>query len=243
MSVSTDNKAIIFYKDWERYFKLFTNEDKGKLLTAIYDYATSGHLTHFSEKGLTVALEVFVSSIDRDNEKWVKKCEARAAAGRASAEKRRREKEKEQQATNLTSVDFVEQSLTNASDKDKDKVKDKDKEREKDINKKGASLNEAPTPDKKSLKSYGEFKHVFLTDEQFKKLVADFGEKKIAEYIRRVDEYIQQSGKSYRDFALTIRKWIYDDCKLSKSGGAEKGENKSLDISKIETLIASKYKS
>lgn len=60
---------------------------------------------------------------------------------------------------------------------------------------------------------YGEYKHVKLTDEQYLKLIADFGEQKIAEYIKRCDEYCQQYGKSYKDYNLTIRKWIAKDMK------------------------------
>ncbi len=58
---------------------------------------------------------------------------------------------------------------------------------------------------------YGEYKHIRLTDEQHEKLIADFGEDKIAEMIRRCDEYCQVSGKTYRDYNLTIRNWLRKD--------------------------------
>lgn len=59
--------------------------------------------------------------------------------------------------------------------------------------------------------SYGEYKHVKLTDKQYKKLLEDFGEKKINDYITRCDEYCQQYGKNYKDYNLTIRNWIKKD--------------------------------
>ena len=64
--------------------------------------------------------------------------------------------------------------------------------------------NISPLP---PLHSYGEYKHVKLTDEQYKKLVEDFGQDLTDGGIRAVDEYCEMNGKSYKNYALTIRKW------------------------------------
>lgn len=77
----------------------------------------------------------------------------------------------------------------------------------------------SPTPAPQSKKSspkaerhkYGEYKHVLLTDEQLKKLNEDFDNNTVALYIRKVDEYCQQTGKTYKDYNLTIRNWIGKD--------------------------------
>lgn len=58
---------------------------------------------------------------------------------------------------------------------------------------------------------YGAHHHVKLSNEQYKKLVDDFGEKKTAEYIRKVDEYVQLKGKPYKDYNLAIRKFLRED--------------------------------
>lgn len=60
---------------------------------------------------------------------------------------------------------------------------------------------------------YGEYNHVLLTDEQYSKLINDYSETTVKEYIRKVDEYCQQYGKSYNDYNLTIRKWLRKDGK------------------------------
>ena len=60
-------------------------------------------------------------------------------------------------------------------------------------------------------KKYGEYNHVLLTDEQYQKLVTDYSAEKITEYIKKIDEYCQQYGKYYKDYNLTIRKWILSD--------------------------------
>lgn len=63
---------------------------------------------------------------------------------------------------------------------------------------------------------YGEYKHVLLTDEQYQKLISDFGVDKTKAYITKVDEYCQQHGKSYKDYNLTIRNFM-------KRGGETNG--------------------
>lgn len=72
-----------------------------------------------------------------------------------------------------------------------------------------------------AIHKYGEYKHVRLTDEQYSRLTADFGETKIADYIRRVDEYCQQHGKSYKDYNLTIRNWIRNEREPSREKGLQ----------------------
>lgn len=64
--------------------------------------------------------------------------------------------------------------------------------------------NISPLP---PLQHYGEYKHVKLTDEQYKKLVEDFGQDLTDGGIKAVDEYCEMNGKSYKNYALTIRKW------------------------------------
>ena len=62
--------------------------------------------------------------------------------------------------------------------------------------------NEAAKPQKHK---HGEFKHVLLTDSEYQKLIEDFGESVTATYIRKVDEYCEQSGKRYKNYNLAIR--------------------------------------
>ena len=67
-----------------------------------------------------------------------------------------------------------------------------------------------------------------LTDEEHKKLLDDLGENVVKEYIRRLDEYIEQSGKSYKNHALTIRKWY--------NGDHEKNSGYSVDENQYENI-------
>lgn len=78
----------------------------------------------------------------------------------------------------------------------------------------------APKP-KPERHKYGEYKHVLLTDQQYSKLINDFGEQVVKSYIRKVDEYCQQYGKSYNDYNLTIRKWLGKDGKHAGNSRAD----------------------
>lgn len=71
---------------------------------------------------------------------------------------------------------------------------------------------------------HGEYGHVLLTDKQYAKLIDDYGEQPTLLAIKKVDEYCQQYGKSYKDYNLTIRKWGYDGIKTNKSSGNDLDE-------------------
>ena len=85
-------------------------------------------------------------------------------------------------------------TVTHGNAIDIDIDKDIDKEKEKNIN-------------ISSKHKYGEFHHVLLTEDQYKKLVEDYGEKAVLEGIRNVDEYCEEKGKTYKNYNLTLRKW------------------------------------
>lgn len=114
----------------------------------------------------------------------------------------------EQQTTNKQPTNEQQTVNNNERKIKKDKKDKKDKE-----------------GDKPTFHKYGEFKHVLLSDEQYSSLIRNFGESKTKEYIKRADEYCEQYGKSYKNYSLTIRKWINKD-------GERNGNNKNHEESK-----------
>lgn len=75
------------------------------------------------------------------------------------------------------------------------------------------SIEPVGTKQKPTRHKYGEYNHVLLTDEQYSKLIGDYSEAVVKEYIKKVDEYCQQYGRSYNDYNLTIRNWLRKDGK------------------------------
>lgn len=75
-----------------------------------------------------------------------------------------------------------------------------DKELEKDIEKK-------ITPVKKK---YGEFQKVTLTNEEYSKLINEYGEETTHKAIEYLDSYITEKGYKSKSNYLAIRRWVID---------------------------------
>lgn len=60
-------------------------------------------------------------------------------------------------------------------------------------------------------KSYGEFKNVLLTDDEYNLLIEQFGNPK--QLIKRLDEYKEQSGKQYNSDFMAIKRWVVEAVK------------------------------
>jgi predicted phage replisome organizer len=52
---------------------------------------------------------------------------------------------------------------------------------------------------------HGEFNHVLLTDDEYSRLCTDYGPATADLYIKKVDEYCEQSSKRYKNYNLAIR--------------------------------------
>lgn len=57
---------------------------------------------------------------------------------------------------------------------------------------------------------YGEYKHVLLTDKEHTHLLDLYGDS-LDEHIKILDEYIETSGKKYKNHSLVIQKWVHDE--------------------------------
>lgn len=61
-----------------------------------------------------------------------------------------------------------------------------------------------------SKHKYGEFQHVRLTDKEHTHLIELYGDS-LDEHIKILDEYIETSGKKYKNHSLVIQKWVHDE--------------------------------
>lgn len=57
---------------------------------------------------------------------------------------------------------------------------------------------------------YGEYSHVLLTDKEHTHLLDLYGDS-LDEHIKILDEYIETSGKKYKNHSLVIQKWVHDE--------------------------------
>ena len=57
---------------------------------------------------------------------------------------------------------------------------------------------------------YGEYQHVLLSDKEHTHLLDLYGNS-LDEHIKILDEYIETSGKKYKNHSLVIQKWVHDE--------------------------------
>lgn len=57
---------------------------------------------------------------------------------------------------------------------------------------------------------YGEYQHVLLTDKEHTHLLDLYGDS-LDEHIKILDEYIETSGKKYKNHSLVLQKWVHDE--------------------------------
>lgn len=224
----SDNKSFVIYKDWEEYVDaLGSDEEAGKLFKALFAFAKRAEEAEFVG-ALKMAFIVMRNSIERDGEKWENTCSVRSEAGKKGG---RPSKTNDFSENQIKANGFFEKQ-TKAKKADKDT--DKDTDTEKEI----ITLSPPPkkSPPKAERHKHGEYNHVLLTDEQLKKLNEDFGNDTVALYIRKVDEYCQQTGKTYKDYNLTIRNWIGKDGTANVNNG-----NRNVDTASNEDYGSSKY--
>lgn len=74
-----------------------------------------------------------------------------------------------------------------------------------------------PIPNKKQDKKqqdkkqiYGEYENVKLTDKEKEKLLNELDEFRFNLVIKRLDEYIEETGKKYKNHYLTIKRWVIE---------------------------------
>lgn len=75
------------------------------------------------------------------------------------------------------------------------------------------SIEESIPAPKVTKHTYGEYKHVKLTDTEITKLNTDYGEEMTKQLITFLDEYIEMKGYKAKNHYLVIKKWVVDAVK------------------------------
>lgn len=107
----------------------------------------------------------------------------------------------------------------NEKEEEKEKRTKKEKEEER-VKEKEEIFNicaepEKAKPEKQIKHKYGNFQHVFLTDEDYARLQDDFPD--LPERIQRLDDYLENNpSKHYANHNLTIRSWANKDAKQAQ---------------------------
>ncbi len=73
-----NKKSFIFYYDWWDIFEPMSQQQRGDMLTGIYQYVRNGIEPEYGELGMKIAFNVIRNALNRDGEKYEKICTARS---------------------------------------------------------------------------------------------------------------------------------------------------------------------
>ena len=110
--MAEDKKSFVLYSDQRSIIEMLPDDKAGILLKHIFAYVNDENPIN-NDPLVLLAFEPIKLQMKRDLIKWLATKDVRSTAGKASAEARRLAKESQQSSTNLTNVDFVQQSSTN----------------------------------------------------------------------------------------------------------------------------------
>lgn len=193
----------VYYSNFYLKLCLKAMNSEGRLIRKVgemlipYDVKTLSKITGVDQDTVIVAMELLkrtgLIEILENGEIYLTQLKNMIGSESKWAEKKRLQRAKGQSEDNVPLL-----SGQCPTEKEKDKDKDKDKEKDKD-------------KDKKKIKhKYGNYNHVLLTDNEKEKLLNELDEYKFNLVIEKLDEYIEETGKKYKNHYLTIKRWVIE---------------------------------
>jgi hypothetical protein len=70
-----DKKGFIVYLDWEKQLSLLSDEERGKLFTALFNYEKTGETPDNLSDVASMAFSFIQTTLDRNREKYESNCE------------------------------------------------------------------------------------------------------------------------------------------------------------------------
>lgn len=187
----TKKKSVVIREQFASLFETATDEQAGKLVKAMLAYQ-QGKEIKFSDPLMIAVFTMLRDGIDQDNAEYEATCERRRQAAKSRWAKGTESESMQEHASASNSIESIANDAEMEMDMDT-KKKTSPSERKKKA-----------TPPKHK---YGEYQHVLLTDEQYQKLVADYGQEDADGGIQAVDAYCEEHGKTYSNYSVTVRKW------------------------------------
>lgn len=195
----------VYYSNFYLKLCLKAMNSEGRLIRKVgemlipYDVKTLSKITGVDQDTVIVAMELLkrtgLIEILENGEIYLTQLKNMIGSESKWAEKKRLQRAKGQSEDNVPLL-----SGQCPTEKEKEKDKDKDKEKDKDKDK-----------DKKKIKhKYGNYNHVLLTDNEKEKLLNELDEYKFNLVIEKLDEYIEETGKKYKNHYLTIKRWVIE---------------------------------
>ncbi|MCD7844117.1 MAG: DnaD domain protein [Clostridiales bacterium] len=84
-----ERKSFVVYLDWKKLFKRLSREQRGDVLSAMFDYQESGQPYDGDDIAVGVAFDAMQIVFDRDDEKYQEQCQRNAENGRKGGRPRK----------------------------------------------------------------------------------------------------------------------------------------------------------
>ena len=178
-----DKKSFIIYENWAKLLYDMPVEQAGRLIKVICGYKL-GECDGTGDPVLDAIFGMIREQLDKDDAKYAEICVKRSNAGKSKK---------------LATNDSKCNQMLTSDNKPKQVHTDTDNDNDTD---------NIVSKDTKHI--YGDYKHVRLTDEEYKKLCTEYGNTDTDKAIKYLDEYIEMKGAKYKSHYLALRKWVFD---------------------------------
>ena len=213
---------------------MLTREQRGDMLTAIYEYALSCELPEIDDPLVKMAFVGIAKRMEHDNDKYFATCDK----NKLNIQKRWDEKKKKDAAPSNTTV--YERIPSNATvyesirtdtkntdmDMDKDMELGMDMERDYNAHARVGYNGAVTSSNREGTTAHGQYKNVYITKAEHAELIGEFGEVRTNSTIERLSVYIKTKGDKYCNHSAVIRQWATEDAanKSDADGGFETEE-------------------
>ena len=232
-----ERKNFLLYHNFYNQFELLGMEDRGTLITAIFQYAKEGKTDVAMSPLVEMAFSIIRDTLDRDAESYRKTCQKNAENGKKGG------RPPKKSASGSACHEASEPSFLSAkterffskpkkadkdkdNDKDNDKDMDKDKDRDKDRNgsasalliASGASLGSAVSEKKNAALEAKEVRGLLREDDREALLSLGVDGDYLREREARAIAFATEKGRGVRDVLL---EWWRGDRRQSDALGRE----------------------
>lgn len=196
-------KYLTLYLDRKKEFDMLSDEQAGRLIKGLLEYGATGEELHSDDLTINILFSVIKAQLDEFANKYEEKCRKNKEIAK--------EREKNKRERKSTNVNERANSDTECNDTT-------------NVNERDILCTESTNTNTKTNTNTinadalicGRYSHVKLTQQEKESLVSDYGTSTIEDYICRVDNYCERTGKEYPNCELTIREWLNKD-KVEKS--------------------------
>ena len=190
-------EILALYPETEAVTKKLTHAQFGELIRALMAYRWHGEIYAGDDIAIDIAFQFFSNQVDRRNASNANKVKAADARWNKQTDTEAIRSDAEPCTAMQTCAEGMQNDAPILSSPILSSP----------VLSIESKADKPPAPPKPARKSYGEFGWVKLTDDEYNRLLNDFGEAEVKRCIAYVDESAQSNGNKnkWRDWNLVIR--------------------------------------